>query len=187
MKVKTTPLSGLLIVEPVAFADRRGYVMESFRLHEYEEAGIPGPFVQDNVSHSRRGVVRGLHYQIQQEQAKLISVTRGEIYDVAVDVRRGSPTFGKWYGAVLSEENHRQMYVPAGFAHGFRVLSDAADCVYKCTAYYDPALERGILWDDPGLAIQWPVGEAIVSERDRNNPRLEDLADADCPFFKGSS
>ena len=184
MKIKTTSLPGLLIVEPAVIEDRRGYMLESYRLQQYEDAGMPGTFVQDNVSRSRRGVLRGLHYQLQDAQAKLVSVISGRVFDVAVDVRRGSPTFRQWYGAELSGENHRQMYIPAGFAHGFCVLSATADCVYKCTAYYDPALERGISWKDPGIAIDWPVRNPILSERDSRNPYLRDMGEADFPAWK---
>jgi dTDP-4-dehydrorhamnose 3,5-epimerase len=161
----------VILVEAQAFADERGYFLETFQEEVFAEAGIGLRFVQDNHSHSRRGVLRGLHYQLPpHEQGKLVQVVRGEVLDVAVDLRQGSPTYGRWVAELLSSENHRQLWVPPGFAHGFCVLSEEADVVYKVTAPYAPAAERGILWSDPELAIAWPVPDPIVSPRDRGLP-----------------
>lgn len=172
MQVKTTHLPGVRIIEPKVFDDERGFLLESYHTRRYVEAGIPGYFVQDNHSRSRRGVLRGLHYQRSYPQGKLVWVTRGEVFDVAVDIRQGSPTFGCWVGVTLSEENHRQLYIPPGFAHGFCVLSDTADLLYKCTDFYHPEDERGILWCDPDLGIDWPVMTPILSKKDQLYPRL---------------
>ncbi|HHX63303.1 MAG TPA: dTDP-4-dehydrorhamnose 3,5-epimerase [Chloroflexi bacterium] len=174
MKVIETRLPGVLIVEPDVFGDNRGFFLESYSYRKYAEQGISDQFVQDNHSRSTRGVLRGLHYQSSPGQAKLVRVVTGGVYDVAVDIRHGSPTFGQWVGVTLSAENHRQLYIPVGFAHGFCVLSDVADFLYKVTSYYAPELERGIAWDDPDLAIDWPVDEPILSARDREHPRLID-------------
>ncbi len=138
----------------------------------YQEAGIPGPFVQDNHSRSLRSVLRGLHYQLHHPQGKLVYVARGEIFDVAVDIRLGSPTFGKWCGATLSDENHKQLYIPSGFAHGFQALSPLADVIYKCTGYYQPEDERGVSWNDVDIAIQWPIPDPLVSDKDQQFPSL---------------
>ena len=175
MNVVPTPLPGVLLVEPRAFGDARGFFFESFREERYATAGIVGPFVQDNVSRSARGILRGLHFQEPKGQGKLVFVTRGSVFDVAVDVRRGSPTFGKSYGVELSDENHRQLWIPAGFAHGFCVTSDFADFVYKCTEYYAPEHERSVAWNDPDLAITWPIAEPTLSAKDRAAPRLRDV------------
>jgi dTDP-4-dehydrorhamnose 3,5-epimerase len=157
MKTIPTSLSGVLILEPKVFGDDRGFFMESFNARDFEQAtGIKREFVQDNHSRSKKGVLRGLHYQIQQVQGKLVRVTSGEVYDVAVDIRKSSPTFGQWVGVVLSAENKRQLWIPEGFAHGFLVLSETADFLYKTTDYYAPQHERSILWNDPALAITWP-------------------------------
>lgn len=158
--MKVTPMAGLpevLLVEPQVFGDARGFFMEAYHAGRYADAGIPYTFVQDNVSRSRRGVVRGLHYQEPDAQGKLVSALEGAVWDVAVDVRLGSPTFGRWVAAELSAENKRQLWVPAGFAHGFAVVSDEALFVYKCTAYYRPEHERAVRWDDPSLGITWPI------------------------------
>ena len=158
MKVITTPLEGLLVLEPRVFGDERGFFYESFNARQFAEAtGVVASFVQDNHSRSRRGVLRGLHYQIQQPQGKLVRVTAGAVYDVAVDIRQGSPTFGRWYGAELSAENMRQMWIPAGFAHGFVVTSEHAEFLYKTTDYWAPEHERAILWNDPAVGIGWPL------------------------------
>lgn len=175
MKVVETAIPGLLIIEPRVFGDDRGFFMETFHARKYAEAGIPGPFVQDNFSRSTRGTLRGLHFQEPNAQGKLVQVLAGAVYDVTVDVRRGSPTFGKWVGVELSAQNKRQLWVPPGFAHGFCVLSDSADFHYKCTALYAPETERGIAWNDPDLAIAWPLsGPPLLSAKDAAAPRLKD-------------
>jgi dTDP-4-dehydrorhamnose 3,5-epimerase len=158
MKVITTPLEGLLVLEPRVFGDERGFFFESYNARQFAEAtGVAPDFVQDNHSRSRRGVLRGLHYQIQQPQGKLVRATHGSVYDVAVDIRKGSPTFGQWYGVELSAENMRQMWIPAGFAHGFVVTSEHAEFLYKTTDYWAPEHERAILWNDPAIGIAWPL------------------------------
>ena len=175
MNITPTELAGLLIVEPKVFGDARGYFFESYQRERYLAAGIDADFVQDNCSRSCRGTLRGLHYQRTRPQAKLVFVTRGEVVDVAVDLRRASPTFGRSYSAVLNETNHRQMFVPPGFAHGFCVTSDSADFCYKCTDYYVPTDERTLLWNDPALQIEWPAVEPfILSEKDRHGIPLRD-------------
>jgi dTDP-4-dehydrorhamnose 3,5-epimerase len=167
MNVITTELPGLLIIEPRVFGDSRGFFFEGYHKQRYLAAGIEAEFVQDNYSRSCRGTLRGLHYQITKPQGKLVQVTRGEVFDVAVDLRRSSPTFGRAVGVILNEENHRQIYVPPGFAHGFCVISETADFAYKCTEFYDPADERTLLWNDPVLGIDWPdVGTRILSAKD---------------------
>jgi dTDP-4-dehydrorhamnose 3,5-epimerase len=175
MNIISTELSGLLIIEPKSFGDARGFFFESYQKIRYREAGITAEFVQDNVSRSCRGTLRGLHYQWKRPQGKLVYVTRGEVYDVAVDLRRGSPTFGRWFGTALNDENHRQMYVPPGFAHGFCVTSESADFCYKCTEFYDPSDERTLLWNDPAIDIQWPLMDArILSAKDQRGVPLVD-------------
>ena len=177
MKTLPTTLPGVVLLELDVFGDHRGRFMETFRRDRYLEAGVGVglEFVQDNFSSSAKGILRGLHYQLQHPQGKLVHVTRGEVFDVAVDIRRSSPTFGQWFGTVLSAENHRQMWVPPGFAHGFVVLSEQADFVYKVTANYAPTDERGILWNDPDLAIAWPItGEPTLSKKDAAAPKLRD-------------
>lgn len=174
MKIEETSLPGVLIVEPRAFGDARGYFLESFQAERYAAAGIKADFVQDNVSRSARGTLRGLHFQEPKSQGKLVFVTRGSVFDVAVDVRKGSPHFGKWFGTELSDENHRQLWVPPGFAHGFCVTSETADFAYKCTDYYAPEYERSIRWDDPDLAITWPTREPSLSPKDAAAPLLRD-------------
>jgi dTDP-4-dehydrorhamnose 3,5-epimerase len=183
MKVIATSLPDVLIIEPRLFNDKRGFFMETYHQERYTEAGIGSIFVQDNLSHSSRGTLRGLHYQHPHPQAKLVQVTRGSIYDVAVDVRRGSPTFGRWTGVDLSDENHRQLFVPEGFAHGFCVLSDSAEVIYKCSDFYTPEAERGILWSDPGLDIDWPVNTPLLSDKDRQFPCLGDVSSDNLPVF----
>lgn len=168
MQVIETELPGVLIIEPRVFGDDRGFFLETFSVGRYAECGINGPFVQDNWSYSRRGILRGMHYQIQQPQGKLVQVMSGEIFDVAVDMRRDSPAFGKWTGVTLSAENKRQLWVPPGFAHGFVVLSEEADFTYKCSDYYAPQHERCLMWNDPTVGIQWPYeDEPQLSEKDR--------------------
>ena len=177
MRFVSTALQGVVIVEPDVYRDGRGYFLEIYHAERYREAGIEGPFVQDNHSRSVGGTLRGLHLQRQRPQGKLIRVIEGEIYDVAVDVRRGSPTFGRWVAVTLSAENFKQCYLPAGFAHGFCVVSPVAQVEYKCTDFYDPADEVGVAWNDPALAIAWPVAAPIVSERDGRNPTLAEVVD----------
>jgi dTDP-4-dehydrorhamnose 3,5-epimerase len=177
-KFISTPIADLTIVEPTVFGDHRGYFMETFSAREFKEAGLPTVFVQDNESHSKQGVVRGLHFQKKNPQGKLVRVIEGEVFDVGVDLRRNSPTFGKWFGVILSAENKKQFYVPEGFAHGFAVLSEMATFVYKCTRLYDPTDEQGLLWNDPEIGIEWPISKDIpllLSEKDQNNPTLKNL------------
>ena len=174
MKISETELPGVLLLEPKRFGDDRGFFMELFHAKRYTEAGIPGPFVQDNFSRSAKGILRGLHFQQPHAQGKLVQVFAGTVYDVAVDIRRGSPTFGKWVGVELSADNRRQLWVPAGFAHGFCVLSESADFHYKCTELYSPASEHGIAWNDPDLGIPWPVKSPLLSPKDSAAPRLKD-------------
>ena len=176
MKVINTKLKDCVIIEPKVFGDDRGFFLEIFQAERYSQlAGINLPFVQDNHSRSSRGVLRGLHFQKTKPQGKLVRVVRGEVYDVALDIRKGSPTFGQWEGVILSEENKRQFWVPPGFAHGFLVLSDTADFEYKCTDYYDPTDEGIVLWNDPDLDIPWPVADPILSNKDARADRLIDL------------
>ena len=172
LNIKQLKIPGVFLIEPPCFTDRRGFFMETFHREKYAAAGLDRDFVQDNHSHSKKGVLRGLHYQLKQAQGKLIYAVSGTIFDVAVDIRKGSPTFGQWTGAELSAENHRQIYVPEGFAHGFVVLSDCADVIYKCTALYAPGDEYGILWSDPDIGIGWPIEMPILSAKDLENPAL---------------
>lgn len=181
MKVTETELPGLRLVEPERFADQRGYFEELWHQRRYREANLPGPFVQDNISFSRKGVLRGLHFQHPSGQGKLISVLQGEVYDVAVDIRQGTPTFGQWLGLTLSGENGRQLYIPEGFAHGFVVTGEQALVLYKCTAFYAPEHEHTIAWNDPDLAIDWPVADPILSEKDATAPLLREFSDEALP------
>ncbi|WP_375760000.1 dTDP-4-dehydrorhamnose 3,5-epimerase [Corallococcus exercitus] len=174
MKVQTTELPGVLLLEPRVFGDSRGFFVETFHAQRYQDAGIPSAFVQDNLSRSVRGTLRGLHFQEPNGQGKLVQVLAGAVWDVVVDVRKGSPTFGRWMGAELSSGNKWQLWIPPGFAHGFCVLSDSADFFYKCTAPYAPESERSVAWDDPDLAIPWPVKEPLLSVKDQRAPRLRD-------------
>lgn len=186
MNITETAFPGVFLIEPRLFRDDRGHFMETYRSNHYsDKADIP-PFVQDNLSFSLRGVLRGLHYQLGRPQGKLIMVVQGEILDVAVDIRKGSPTMGKWLGISLSSENHRQIYIPPGFAHGFCVVSNTATVLYKCTDYYAPQEERGIRWDDPALGIQWPTTEPILSAKDRFYPPLDSLAPEQLPVFESN-
>lgn len=166
MKFIDTNLKGVVLVEPDVFDDPRGYFLETYHVGKYADGGIPGPFVQDNFSHSARGTLRGLHYQLQHAQGKLVMALEGRIFDVAVDIRKGSPTFKQWVGVELSGENKRQLYIPPGFAHGFCVLSDTADVLYKCTDVYSQKDERGIIWNDPALGIAWPIADPLLSKKD---------------------
>ena len=175
MKRIDTSIPGVVIVEPEVFGDDRGYFMETFRQTWIDDLAPGSQLVQDNQSRSSRGTLRGLHYQAQTPQGKLVRVVSGEVFDVAVDIRRSSATFGKWTAVHLSADNKRQFWVPEGFAHGFLVLSDSAEFVYKCTRYYDPEDQQGIAWDDPDIGIAWPdAGELLLSEKDRIAPRLKD-------------
>ncbi len=177
MKITPTAVPDVKIIEPRVLGDARGYFMETWRESLFREAGIDAPFCQDNQSSSARGVLRGLHYQVRRPQGKLVRVIRGRVFDVAVDLRRSSPTFGRWAGAELSDENHRQLWVPPGFGHGFYVLSDLAEFVYKCTDYYAPEHERVIRWDDPDLGITWPLlpgVETVLSDKDRAGAAFAD-------------
>jgi dTDP-4-dehydrorhamnose 3,5-epimerase len=175
MNVITTKLSGILIFEPRVFSDDRGVFMETWSKQRHADAGVAGDFVQDNISYSKKGVLRGLHFQSPHPQGKLVQALKGEVFDVAVDIRLGSATFGQWIGEVLSGENNRQMYVPPGFAHGFCVTSDEAVFSYKCTDYYNAPCEGGIRWDDPDIGIEWPVAEPLVSPKDEIFTRLCDF------------
>ena len=176
MKISHSKLKGCVIIEPRVFGDERGFFLETFQAARYkQEAGIDLPFVQDNHSRSARGVLRGLHFQKTKPQGKLVRVVRGEVYDVAVDIRKGSATFGEWEGVILSEENKKQFWVPPGFAHGFVVLSNTADFEYKCTDYYDPSDEGSVLWSDPDLNIPWPIANPVLSAKDESAKRLVDL------------
>ncbi|HXH03637.1 MAG TPA: dTDP-4-dehydrorhamnose 3,5-epimerase [Candidatus Competibacteraceae bacterium] len=184
MNIIETELPGVLLLEPRVFGDQRGFFLETYRHNLLREAGVPD-FVQDNHSRSRRGVLRGLHYQLVQPQGKLVRVARGRVFDVAVDVRRGSPSFGRWVGVELDDLAHRQLYIPPGFAHGFVVLSEEADFIYKCTDYYHPQSERGVAWNDPDIGIAWPLTEVSLSDKDARNPRLHALAPTDLPAYEG--
>ena len=183
MNVKETKLKGVLVLEPDVFSDDRGFFLETWNSGRYGNAGIQGPFVQDNISFSKRGVLRGLHFQYPQSQGKLIQVLSGGVVDIAVDIRKGSPTFGQWIGEELSDANHRQIYIPPGFAHGFCVISDTAVFSYKCTDYYNPATENGIIWNDPDLKIDWPIKEPILSPKDKEYSRLKDFLPDKLPDF----
>ncbi len=170
IKVNTCEIEGLFEIEPSVFGDARGYFMETYNYHDFKEAGIGVRFVQDNQSASKKGVLRGLHFQIQYPQDKLVRVIRGEVFDVAVDLRRGSATYGKWHGVVLSEDNKKQFFIPKDFAHGFLVLSDYAEFAYKCTDFYHPDDEGGLIYNDPDIGIEWPVPEdmvLIMADKDR--------------------
>lgn len=183
MKVRELALSGVYLFEPRVFVDARGFFMETWHATRYHQAQVPTAFVQDNYSHSTHGVLRGLHYQLTQPQGKLVWVLHGEVYDVAVDIRRGSPTFGRWISVVLSAENRYQLYIPPGFAHGFCVLSESADFLYKCTAFYRPEDEYGLHWHDPHLGITWPVGTPLVSAKDQAYPTLATIPPDHLPRF----
>jgi dTDP-4-dehydrorhamnose 3,5-epimerase len=181
MKIEQTALPGVLILEPKAFGDARGFFMETWNRRRYVEAGLPGEFVQDNVSFSQHGVLRGLHYQHPNAQGKLVYVLQGEVFDVAVDVRVGSPSFGRWVGVTLSAENRRQFWVPPGFAHGFCVTGETALFCYKCTELYAPEHEGSILWNDPAIGIAWPLEHPTLSAKDAAAPPLAELSPARLP------
>jgi dTDP-4-dehydrorhamnose 3,5-epimerase len=178
VQVSELELPGVLLIEPRVHGDPRGFLLETWNEERYSRHGIEGPFVQDNLSLSGRGTLRGLHFQEPHPQGKLVWVLRGEVFDVLVDIRRRSETFGRWLGMQLSADNKRQLYVPPGYAHGFQVIGDDALFAYKCTDYWHPECERGVRWDDPDLAIPWPAENPVVSERDRHNPTLADSRDS---------
>lgn len=177
MKVTATTIKDVLLIEPKVFGDERGFFLETFQAQRYIEAGMTLPFVQDNRSRSAKNVLRGLHFQKNYPQGKLVSVTSGIVFDVAVDIRRDSPTFGQWVGALLTGDNHHQLYIPPGLAHGFCVVSDYADFQYKCTEYYHPEDEGSLLWNDPDLAITWPIRQPLLSAKDANAGTLKTLFD----------
>ena len=183
MKIIPTNLPDVIVIEPKVYGDARGFFQETYHADRFREAGINETFVQDNHSRSTRGVLRGLHYQLVQPQGKLVSVIRGEVLDVALDIRKGSATLGQWCAVTLNDTNHRQMYVPPGFAHGFCVISEVVDFVYKCTDYYHPESERGIMWNDPELNIDWsiPLDEIMLSEKDKKHLPLSKMAEEDLP------
>jgi dTDP-4-dehydrorhamnose 3,5-epimerase len=175
MRVLPTDLPGVVLVDPVVHRDSRGFFLETYNERRYREAGITATFVQDNHSRSARGTMRGLHFQVRRMQGKLVRAVAGEMFDVAVDVRRGSPTFGRWVGVNLSAENFRQIYIPPGFAHGFCVLSEVGEVEYKCTEIYEPADELAIAWNDPQIGIRWPTTEPLLSAKDKAAPRLGEV------------
>ena len=183
MKVTRTSLSGPLVIEPRVFGDARGFIYESYNEKAYREAGIDRRFVQTNVSRSARGVLRGLHYQWPNPQGKLVSVLQGEVYDVAVDIRRDSPTFARWVAVMLTCENHRHFWIPEGFAHGFCVLSESATLVYQCTALYDPEADAGIRHDDADISVDWPVNAPLLSDKDMRAPFLRNVPREHLPVF----
>ena len=187
MKVTATKLTGVLIIEPQMFGDIRGFFMETWNRNRYVKVGLPADFVQDNLSFSGWGVLRGLHFQNPNAQGKLVFVLQGEVFDVAVDIRVGSPTFGQWVGITLSGENKRQLYIPEGFAHGFCVVSEAALVAYKCTDFYHPQADGGIAWNDPDIGIKWPIDTPILSEKDRVHLRLREIPPARLPRYGGPS
>ena len=188
MNIITTNLPGVIVIEPKVYVDKRGFFLETFREDVLLQAGINAHFVQDNHSRSSQGVLRGLHYQMTQTQGKLVRVAAGSVFDVVVDVRSGSPTFGQWYGTELNEDNIKMIYVPPGFAHGFVVLSETADFIYKCTDYYHPESEQGIAWDDPDLNIDWSIAEIAekisLSDKDKQNVKLKDQPAEKLPAYK---
>jgi dTDP-4-dehydrorhamnose 3,5-epimerase len=179
-----TAIPGVFVIEPQVFRDARGFFFESYHRAQFADLGVSDLFVQDNHSCSRRGTLRGLHFQLRHPQAKLCRVIRGEVLDVAVDIRRGSPTFGQWTSATLSAENMRQIYIPRGFAHGFAVLSEVAEFLYKCSDFYDPGSEHGVRWSDPQLAIDWGIADPVVSAKDSRYPCLAELSPALLPVYE---
>lgn len=185
MKVTQTKLPSVLVIEPDVFGDARGFFLETWSKNRYEQAGLKLAFVQDNVSLSSKNVLRGLHFQNPKSQGKLVQAISGEVFDVAVDIRVGSPTFGQWVGEILSVLNHKQMFIPPNFAHGFCVLSDTALFSYKCTDYYNPATENGIIFNDPDIGINWPVASPVLSKKDAGYIRLKDIPKDKLPRFEG--
>jgi dTDP-4-dehydrorhamnose 3,5-epimerase len=187
MRATETRLPGVVVLEPAVYGDERGFFMETWNRRRYEGFGVPTDFVQDNLSYSKKGVLRGLHFQNPNAQGKLVSVLQGEVFDVAVDVRLGSPNFGEWVGVALSAENKRQLYVPEDFAHGFLVTSETALFSYKCTDYYNPRAEHSLLWNDPGLGIDWPLKSPMLSAKDGSGPRLEEIPTEKLPRYSEAS
>ncbi len=177
MEIIKTLIPEVIVLVPPVFSDSRGYFLETYQQQKYASAGIPKPFVQDNQSYSTKNVLRGLHFQLRHPQGKLVRVIHGSVFDVAIDMRKNSPTFGKWHGEILSAENKRQMYVPENFAHGFCVLSDSAEFVYKCTDFYVPGDEVGLIWNDPQVGVKWPIEQPILSEKDAVLPSFADVFD----------
>jgi dTDP-4-dehydrorhamnose 3,5-epimerase len=184
MRIEPTKLIAVVLIEPKVFGDARGHFFETWQRQRYAEAGVTGEFVQDNVSRSARGILRGLHLQEPFGQGKLVQVLDGEVFDVAVDVRAGSPTFGAWVGETLSSDNHRQLWIPPGFAHGFCVTSESALLAYKCTELYHPETELSVLWNDPALGITWPVAEPLLSKKDAAAQRLADIPQERLPRYR---
>lgn len=184
MKVLKASLPGVLIIQPQVFQDERGFFMETYHQKRYEQNALDCMFVQDNLSHSILGTLRGLHYQLKHPQSKLVQVIKGAIFDVAVDIRQGSPSFGKWTGVHISDENRRQIFVPKGFAYGFCVLSETADVIYKCTDFYAPDDEGGIVWSDPDIGIVWPISDPLLSEKDSHYPCLSDVPTGHIPVYE---
>lgn len=193
MKVERLAVPEVILVEPAVHGDHRGFFLETFQVERYREVGIgvapdgsPLEFVQDNLAKSSQGILRGMHLQQPHAQGKLVSCVAGEVFDVAIDVRVGSPTFGRWVGAHLDAESHRQLWVPPGFAHGYQVLSESAIFAYKCTDFYHPEAELGVAWDDPDVGIEWPLGVApVLSDKDHANPKLADIDEARLPKYEG--
>jgi len=183
LKFTKAALPNVFLIEPDVFKDTRGFFMETYNQRKYAEGGIDRVFVQDNYSHSRHGILRGLHYQLKNAQGKLVFAITGEIFDIVVDVRIGSPKFGQWFGTRLSPENRRQIFVPEGFAHGFIVLSESADVIYKCTDFYTPGDDYGIFWADPAIDIDWPIKNPILSDKDSKNPKLREIPEELLPAF----
>lgn len=181
LKITSTELDGVKIIEPAVFKDQRGFFMETWRKSTYEDIGAKNPFVQDNVSFSSKGILRGLHFQNPSAQGKLVTAYMGEIFDVVVDIRKGSGTFGKWIGVTLSSDNNKQIYVPEGFAHGFLVTSDTALITYKCTDYYNSEAEKSISWDDPDIGVKWPIDSPTLSAKDSGAKKLSELDDSSLP------
>jgi dTDP-4-dehydrorhamnose 3,5-epimerase len=175
MEIIKTSIPEVIVFIPPVFTDSRGYFLETYQQQKYAAAGISKPFVQDNQSYSTKNVLRGLHFQLRHPQGKLVRVTQGSVFDVAIDIRKNSPTFGKWHGEILSAENKKQMYIPENFAHGFCILSDSAEFVYKCTDFYVPGDESGLIWNDPRLGIKWPIEQPILSAKDTVLPSLDEV------------
>ena len=183
MKFTKTTFPDIFLIEPDVFKDTRGFFMETYNQRKYAEAGIDQVFVQDNYSHSKYGILRGLHYQLKNAQGKLVFVITGEIFDIVVDIRIGSPRFGQLFGTYLSAENRRQIFVPEGYAHGFIVLSESADVIYKCTDFHTPGDEYGIFWADPTIGIDWPIRNPVLSDKDSKNPKLKEIPEELLPVF----
>ncbi|MEA3436598.1 MAG: dTDP-4-dehydrorhamnose 3,5-epimerase [Thermodesulfobacteriota bacterium] len=183
MKFTKTAFPDIFLIEPDVFKDTRGFFMETYNQKNYAEAGIDQEFVQDNYSHSKYGILRGLHYQLKNAQGKLVFVITGEIFDIVVDIRIGSPRFGQWFGTYLSAKNKQQIFVPEGYAHGFIVLSESVDVIYKCTDFYTPGDEYGIFWADPNIGIDWPIKNPVLSDKDSKNPNLKEIPEELLPAF----